>query len=506
VTAEIVLRVRNVSKRFGSVRANDDISLDLFKGEVLALLGENGAGKSTLMGILFGHHLPDSGSIEVFGRPLRPGSTRASLADGIGMVHQHFALADNLSVLENVIVGTQPRLSLTLRRKETRDKLLALMDRAGLHVDVDQIVGALSVGEKQRVEILKALYTGARILILDEPTAVLTPQESDQLMSSIRELAASGISVIYISHKLKEVVAVSDRVIILRSGRVVFEGVTLETSAPELAQRMVGRELPARKHARASAGAPVLELKQVDVVTSRVKVLSGADLVVGQGEIVGVVGVSGNGQQALFDVVTGMTSPSKGAVLLFGQPARGLTPSDFVARGVARVPEDRHATGVIVDLPIWENALAEEYRSSRFQKAGFVRRTQALASARELIRAFDIRCASERVVTKALSGGNLQKLILGRNLARKPRLIVASQPTRGLDIGAVSFVHDQLEEAKSAGCGILLISENIDELLALSDRLVVICHGELSAPIGQHEANVEQLGLMMMGQFRNVAE
>jgi general nucleoside transport system ATP-binding protein len=499
--SDVILRVRNVSKAFGSLVANDNVSFELRSGEVLALLGENGAGKTTLMNILFGHYVPDQGEIEAFGKALVHGSPGAAIAAGIGMVHQHFALADNLSVLDNVILEKTPLWRPFLRRAAARSELLRVMARSGLKVDPDKLIRELSVGERQRVEILKALFRGARILILDEPTAVLTPQEAEQLFGVIRELLADGLSVIFISHKLKEVTAISHRVIVLRAGRSVFEEVTHRTDHAELAQQMVGRDIPSQTSIRLTPGELILQLTEVGVQGEHGPAqLKKASLQLHRHEILGIAGVSGNGQQTLFNVICGLTPFTSGQVILLGQPVAGKRPIDIVQLGVARIPEDRHGVGVIADMQIWENLISERYREPGFQTAGLLRLGAARAHAESIITEFDIRCPSASGVTRLLSGGNMQKLILGRTLSRAPDVILANQPTRGLDVGAVSFVHERLIRAKQRGAGVLLISEDLDELLSLSDRLVVMFTGTVSNPIPRQEATTERLGLMMMGQ------
>lgn len=497
-----VLRLSGITKRFGALVANDAIDLEIKSGEVLALLGENGAGKTTLMNILFGHYVADAGTIEVFGAPLAPGSPHAAIAAGLGMVHQHFTLADNLTVLDNVILGTKPLWAPWQNLSEARQNLLAVSRSSGLAVEPDRLVRELSVGERQRVEILKALYRGAKILILDEPTAVLTPLETDQLFDTIRELVDDAMSVIFISHKLKEVMKISDRVMVLRQGRVVADQRTASTTREELAHLMVGREIPKPKHVRMDVAESVLEFAGVDVTDGEGrKVLDGASLVVRRHEILGVAGVSGNGQHQLFQVIAGLAQPSNGTLEVLGERIKDATPHMLIERGVARIPEDRNSTGLIVDMTIWENLISERYRAPSFQLAGFVRRKEALDYSNRIIKEFDVRCPSAMAVTRLLSGGNLQKLILGRTLSHEPSLIIANQPTRGLDVGAVSFVHEQLLAARERGAGVLLISEDLDELLELSDRLVVMYGGRVSEPIGRNRANVRHIGLMMAGHF-----
>ncbi|MDQ8030373.1 MAG: ABC transporter ATP-binding protein [Bordetella sp.] len=503
--AALALRLTGVTKRFGSLTANDDISLSLRAGEVLALLGENGAGKSTLVSILFGHYVADAGRIDVFGQPLPPGRPDAALAAGIGMVHQHFTLADNMTVLDNVMVGTEPLWKFASARKRAREKLVALGQRFGLAINPDARVGTLSVGEKQRVEILKALYRGARVLILDEPTAVLTPQESQALFATLRGFVADGLAVIFISHKLDEVMAVSQRVAVLRQGKLVAERDTAATSAAELAELMVGRKVvmphaqpvPAREQV-----APVLRLSQVTVRDNAAAVpqLDALDLTVHEHEIVAIAGVAGNGQQALVSVLTGLRHPADGTIRLGPESAAApATPAGWTAAGVGRIPEDRHHEGVLGDSPLWENAIVEDLDDPRFARFGVIRAREAQAYARDLATRYDVRAASLSVRTRSLSGGNMQKLILGRALTREPRLIVADQPTWGLDIGAVAYVREQLLAARARGAGILLVSEDLEEIFALADRIAVLCAGKLVADKPVDQWTPATVGLAMTG-------
>ena len=506
--SEPALRLRGITKRFGSLVANDAISLELGRGEVLALLGENGAGKSTLVSILFGHYLADAGEIEVFGARLPPGQPKAALAAGIGMVHQHFALADNLSVLDNVMLGTEPLWRPVSRRGEARARLVDCAQRFGLQVDPEARVGDLSVGERQRVEILKALTRGAKILILDEPTAVLTPQESESLFATLGQLVAAGLSVIFISHKLDEVLRVSHRIAVLRGGRLVAELPAEGADKAMLAEAMVGRAVaPAVKRSQAP-GAPVVELRGATLRgTGPRPLLDAADLTLHAGEVFAVAGVAGNGQEALADLLCGLHAPDTGMLAIAGR-AIAASPRAFVAAGVARIPEDRHAVGVVGDLPLWENAVLERYATSAFSRHGVVRRERAMAHARSLVERFDVRgteSAGLATTTRSLSGGNMQKLILGRALSgdpdspTTPPLIVANQPTWGLDIGAVAYVHQQLLDACAAGSAVLLISEDLDEIFALADRIAVMHHGRLGAPRAAGEWTLAAIGLAMSG-------
>jgi simple sugar transport system ATP-binding protein len=531
VAPEVVLRLSHIHKRFGALVANEDISLHLHRGEVLALLGENGAGKSTLVSILFGHYQADSGSIEVFGQPLTPGQPRAALAAGIGMVHQHFTLADNLSVLENIGLGTEPWWQPWTARRAQRDRLVATAQRFSLQVQPEARVAELSVGERQRVEILKALVRGARILILDEPTAVLTPQESEALFATLKQMVAQGLSIVFISHKLNEVMRVSDRVAVLRAGRLVAAAATTQTNAAQLAQWMVGREVPmpqrrpATGPATASAGVAALGVTEGRTVCALEAVSTAAarhpageaaasaraalhavNLALHAGEIVAIAGVSGNGQQALADVLCGLVTPSAGR-LRWQAGAMPGTVAQRVQAGIARVPEDRHGAGVVGDLPLWENAVSEHLRgpalSRRFAGLRWVRRTAARAHAQSLLQAFDVRGAGLDGSTRALSGGNMQKLILGRALrppsGHAPRLIVAHQPSWGLDVGAVAYVQQQLLDARDAGAAVLLISDDLDEVLALGDRIAVLHAGRLTVAKPAAQWSREAIGLAMAG-------
>jgi general nucleoside transport system ATP-binding protein len=510
-----VLRLQGISKHFGSLKANDNISLDLAAGEVLALLGENGAGKSTLVSILFGHYVADAGHIEVNGQRLPPGQPRAALAAGIGMVHQHFTLADNLSVLDNVMLGTESLWQPFSRRSSARARLLQEAQRFGLHVNPDARVRSLSVGERQRVEILKALFAygrkrGARILILDEPTAVLTPQESDSLFSTLQQMVAQGLSIVFISHKLDEVLRASHRIAVLRQGQLVALMPTAQASKASLAEAMVGRQVhtPKRHHTRANSmsaavgnGSATLRLCDA-TVRGR---LTALNLDVHAGEVVAIAGVSGNGQATLADVLCGECGLHAGSLNVSGR-ALPAQPRAFVDAGVARIPEDRHSVGLVADMALWENALLERYRHTTFASWGVIKRGTAMAHAQNLIARFDVRgtdAAGVHTVTRRLSGGNMQKLILGRVLggagAAAPPLIVANQPTWGLDIGAVAYVHQQLLDAAAAGSAVLVISEDLDEVFALADRIAVMHQGRLTAARASAWWSRAAIGLAMAG-------
>jgi simple sugar transport system ATP-binding protein len=511
ISAPVVLRLQGVTKRFGPLVANDGIDLELRRGEVLALLGENGAGKTTLMNILFGHYVADEGNtvVERGGEltPLPPGSPHAALEAGIGMVHQHFTLADNLSALDNITLGTEPLWSPWRKTRAARTRLADLMREAGLTTDLLAPVGRLSVGEQQRVEILKALYRGARILILDEPTAVLTPQESERLFATLRQLARNSLAVVLISHKLNEVLALADRIAVLRGGRKVADLPRAETDRHALAELMVGRPVPVQIRTAQEAGATLLSLRNVDARDPRGRQgIEGVSLDIRAGEIVGIAGVSGNGQTALSAVLSGLLAPSGGEIRIAGERVRHFEPRALLAQGVGRIPEDRHHDGVVGSMALWENLALEDLREARWQKAGFLRFRALRRRTEEAIEAYDVRCPGPDAEARLLSGGNIQKLILARVLERSPRVIVASQPTRGLDVGAVAAVHQRLLDGRARGAAVLLISEDLDELLALSDRVAVLYRGRLTAPWPTDTLTIRELGLAMAGERSSIQE
>ncbi len=502
------LSISNISKRFGTLVANDDISLTVQRGEVLGLLGENGAGKSTLVSILFGHYTMDSGHIDVFGKPLAAGDPKAALKAGIGMVHQHFTLADNLSVLDNIMLGSEPLWQPFSRRSAGLAKLHDVAARFGLDVQAHALVGRLSVGERQRVEIVKALYRGAKILILDEPTAVLTPQESIALFDTLQKLVTQGLSVIFISHKLPEVLRVCHRVAVLRSGRLVAMLDAKTATQAQLAQAMVGQNVkPLEVNRAAHVGGVVCELSDVHAGVPGRNFIKNINLALHAGELVAIAGVSGNGQGALADVLCGVLRASGGRITLQGKAWPAGTQL-LTASGVARIPEDRRAVGLVGSLPLWENATSERLRTPAFSKLGCVKRSAAQAYAARIVQQFDVRGAGLQSACQNLSGGNMQKLILGRALTppdlspgrqAAPKLIIAHQPTWGLDIGAVGYVHQQLLAARNAGAAVLLISDDLDEVMALGDRIAVMHGGTLTDARPNEQWTRDTLGLAMAG-------
>jgi general nucleoside transport system ATP-binding protein len=495
---ETVLRLSGITKRFGALLANDDISLALRRGEILGLLGENGAGKTTLMNILFGHYVADAGSIEVAGNILPPGQPAAALSAGIGMVHQHFTLAENLTVLDNIVLGTESLWRFSSNFQKARARIKQLAQEFGLEVNPDAIITSLSVGERQRVEILKALYREAKILVLDEPTAVLTPQESTALFETLKRFVARGLSIIFISHKLGEILAACNRVSVLRSGKLVAERRVEGATRAELAELMIGRSIPQAKADVQNAGDIILALHGIHARRNS-QVLDDITLEIRAGEILGIAGVSGNGQSLFADVVSGVAAPTEGTIELKGAIISRISPRVMVNLGVARIPEDRQAEGLISDMSITENVISESYRSAEFAAHGFISWKKARSFAQKIIAAYEVKCPSPEARVRLLSGGNMQKLILGRVMANEPCLVLANQPTRGLDVGAVNYVHEQLLVARKRGAAILLISEDIDELLSLSDRVAVMFRGKLSDASPRESTSIKDLGLMMAG-------
>ena len=508
-----VLRLAGITKRFGTLLANDDVSLTLRAGEILALLGENGAGKSTLVSILFGHYVADAGTVEVFGKPLPAGDTRAALAAGVGMVHQHFTLAENLTVLENVMLGLEPLSRLRSGREAVRQRLLQAGAAYGLQVNPSARVSDLSVGERQRVEILKALVRGSRILVLDEPTAVLTPRESESLFATLRKFTAAGLALIFISHKLDEVLRVSHHILVLKHGRPVLQARTADTGKAALAEAMVGALAQAGaallpRRAPAAGSTPLIELSRVSVNKRGQARVHDISLDVRPGEVLAIAGVAGNGQQTLGRLLSGEMAPQLGEIRVGGRVLPSGT-RHWIDAGIARIPEDRIETGVIADASLADNALVHRLRDPPALRSGWLAgflglldRDRIRAEARRIVQEFDVRHSSLDQPIRMLSGGNIQKFIVGRELAREPPIIIANQPTWGLDIGAVAFVHRQLLQARQRGAAVLLISEDLEEILAIADRIAVIFNGRLSRALPAAQWDAAGIGLAMAGESR----
>jgi ABC-type uncharacterized transport system ATPase subunit len=486
--------MEGITKRFPGVVANDDVDLTLNPAEIHALVGENGAGKSTLMRVLYGLYPPDQGRIVVRGTEVKIASPRAAIAHGIGMVHQHFVLVDEFTVTENIVLGAEGGTLLDLGAAEGRVRELAA--GYGFTVDPRRRIEELSVGEEQRVEILKALYRGIELLILDEPTAVLTPAETRELFQNLRKLKDAGKSVVFISHKLDEVLDIADRITVLRRGKVVGETRPAETSKQQLAEMMVGRPVLFRlEKPEVEIGEPILRIEGLSV-GERVR---DVDLEVRAGEILGVAGVEGNGQLGLVEAVVGLRQPAAGRITLEGADLAGLSVAEIRRRGVAYVPEDRHDRGLVLDMTLWENtALGRQSRRQYSSRWGWMLIGKIKEAAARLIKAFDVRARSIGVEAATLSGGNQQKLILARELDGEPRLLVAHQPTRGLDVGAIEFVWRQLLDQKGAGRAVLLVSAELEEIYELSDRIVTIYDGRITGEFAP-DAPPEEIGIGMTG-------
>jgi simple sugar transport system ATP-binding protein len=534
-TRPVVLEARQITKRFPGVVANDNVSLRLHQGEILALLGENGAGKSTLMNILYGLYQQDEGEILVNGKAVRVSSPHEAIELGVGMVHQHFQLVPVMTVAENVMLGheaTRGPISLLNRRRVT-EQIRAISQRYGLEVDPDALIADLPVGAQQRVEIIKALYRNADILILDEPTAVLTPQESDDLFAVMRSLTEQGRSIIFITHKLREVLAVADRIMVLRQGHVVDEVLPAQASENSLAAMMVGRDVLLRvEKPPPTPGAVVLDVHDLHVNDDReYPAVRGVSLEVREGEILGIAGVQGNGQTELVAALTGMRSVVSGNIRVQGREVAGSTPRIVSELGTAHIPEDRQREGLVKSYPLADNAVLELYYQRPFaigilealarrassalgalrqqvsdilnrlrEPAQIVADNQAIAAhARRLLTDFDVRAPGIHVAASTLSGGNQQKLIVAREFTRPIRLLIAAQPTRGVDVGSIEFIHNQIIRKRSEGCAVLVVSAELDEIMALSDRIAVMYRGHIVAMLDAAQATREELGLLMAG-------
>jgi general nucleoside transport system ATP-binding protein len=496
-----VLELRGITKEFPGTLANDHIDLDLARGEVHALLGENGAGKSTLVNVLYGLYRPDEGEIRVRGTPVVFHSPRDAIAQGIGMVHQHFMLIPVMTVAENIVLGSEPsEKGIFLDYSAARARVRELAGAFGFGLDPDARVEDITVGQQQRVEIVKALFRSAEILILDEPTAVLTPQESAELFGILRTLTREGMSIIFITHKLNEVLDIADRVTVLRRGKLIE---TLETSTAteaSLARLMVGREVLLRVDKETHpAGEPLLEVEGLSVRDDRgLQKVKDVSFQVRAGEIVGIAGVDGNGQTELIDALSGLRKPESGRIVLAGTDVTGDSVRAHFDDGLGHIPEDRQRRGLVLEFSIAENVALHEYRKPPDSRFGWLRPRELVERARKLIREFDVRGGGPQTEAKALSGGNQQKVILAREIDRDPKVLIAAQPTRGLDVGAIEFIHRRLVEERDEGRGVLLVSLELEEVLSLSDRILVLFEGELVGEF-QPTTSEEELGLAMTG-------
>jgi len=497
-----VIELEGITKRFGEVLANRNISFDVEAGEIHTLLGENGAGKTTLMNILYGHLQPDEGQIRAEGKRVQFRSPREAIQHGLGMVHQHFMLVPPLTVAENIVMGTRPTGRFTLKLHEVEARIRGLVEQYGLNLDPQTPIAQLSVGLQQRVEILKILYRNARILILDEPTAVLTPLETDELFQTLRSLCRQGYSIIFISHKLSEVMSISDRITVLRQGEVTGTIPKEGTSPSELARMMVGREVFLKvEKEEARLGDVLLEAEGLSAVNDKgLPAINELSFRVHAGEILGFAGVEGNGQRELAEVLSGMRPATSGRMSLQGRAVTGASTRALIEQGLAHIPEDRGRLGFVPDSPIWENAVLENYYQPPYLKNGFLQFSAIRSLAEEIVRQFDVKTSGIDAAIEELSGGNQQKLLVGRELSRDPLVLIASQPTRGLDVGAIEYIHGRLLEQRDKGKALILISTELDEILALSDRIAVLYRGRIMGTRDAGEVDRNTLGLWMLGR------
>ena len=502
-----VLELRGITKRFPGVLANDRVDLDLRRGEVLALLGENGAGKSTLMNILYGLYKPDEGEILLNGKPADISSPHGAIAAGIGMVHQHFMLIPVMTVAENIVLASEPRRNgVLLDTGAAERRVRELAEQFNFHIDPHARVRDITVGQQQRVEILKALYRGADILILDEPTAVLTPQEAEELFEILKRLVAEGMSVIFISHKLNEVLDIADRITVLRRGKKVDTIGREGATEAGLARMMVGRDVLLRvDKAPPKTGDVLLDVRDLHVHDDRgLEAVRGVSLSVRAGEIVALAGVDGNGQTELIDAITGLRKPTSGTVVVAGDDLTGQSAHAFLEHGMGHIPEDRHRRGLVLEFSLAENLVLHDYAKAPYAKRGFLSPKRVVDAARGLLREFDVRGGTAQTRASALSGGNQQKVVVAREVSRDPKVLLAAQPTRGLDVGAIEFVHRRLVEERDEGRAVLLVSLELEEVISLADRILVIYEGGI---VGEYDPSVseEELGIAMTGGGREAA-
>ena len=498
----LVLELKGITKRFPGVLANDHIDLALEEGEIHALLGENGAGKTTLMNILYGLYQPDEGEIKVRGKPVLVHSPSDAIAAGVGMVHQHFMLVPVFTVAENVMLGEEDvKYGGVLDRKAAAEKIRQISDQYNLQVDPNAYVEDLPVGVQQRVEIIKLLYREANILILDEPSAVLTPQEVEELFKIMHSLVDQGKSIIFITHKLKEVLEVADKITVIRRGKVIGTTTPAEADQSQLANMMVGREVQLEVEKEPShIGKDILDVQDLVVLDQRRHVaVDQVSFHVNSGEVLGIAGVQGNGQTELVEALTGLRAISSGKVMIDGQDLTNATPREITEQGVAHVPEDRQRDGLVLPFPVSDNLMLNTYYLPPFAKGPVLQEAAITQSAETLIKEFDIRTPGPHTTAGALSGGNQQKVIVAREFSRPIKLLIASQPTRGLDVGSIEYIHGRLISKRDEGCAVLLVSTELDEILGLSDRIAVMYRGKIVETLLAKDATKEKLGLLMAG-------
>jgi len=504
---EYIIEMLNIRKEFPGIVANDNITLQLRKGEIHALLGENGAGKSTLMNVLFGLYQPEQGEIRVKGKPVKITNPNIANDLGIGMVHQHFMLVEPFTVTENIILGKEKTARGKIDLKQAEKEVQEISERYGLAVDPQAKIADISVGMQQRVEILKTLYRGAEILIFDEPTAVLTPQEIQELIQIMKTLIKEGKSIILITHKLKEIMEVCDRVTVIRKGVGIGTVNVNETNPNELASLMVGREVVFKTEKKpAVPKQAVLEIKDLHVKDARgIPAVNGLNLEIRAGEIVGIAGVDGNGQTELLEAITGLRKSENGSILINGKEVKNLPPRKVTESGVGHIPQDRHKHGLVLDFPIGENMVLQTYYRRPYSNGGVLNYKEIYKKANHLIKEFDVRTPSEFTLARALSGGNQQKAIIGREVDRDPDLLIAAQPTRGLDVGAIEFIHKRLIEQRDKGKAVLLLSFELDEIMNVSDLIAVIYEGQIVAVVDPKQTTEQELGLLMAGSKQKEA-
>jgi simple sugar transport system ATP-binding protein len=502
----LALELRGITKRFGALVANDAIDFELRRGEIHALLGENGAGKSTLMNILYGLHQPDEGEIRLDGEPVRVDSARRAIGLGIGMVHQHFMLVPVMTVAENLVLGTEPHRGPLLDYKSAKARTRELSERFGLAVDPDARVEDLGVGAQQRVEILRALFRGAKVLVLDEPTAVLTAQESQDLFRVLRALKEDGTSIVFISHKLNEVLDVSDRVTVLRRGKMIDTVQTEGATERSLATLMVGRDVLLRvEKPEHTPGEPLLEVRDLYVRDDRdLPAVNGLSLTVRAGEIVGLAGVDANGQSQLIEAIVGLRKPESGVIIVAGRDITGASALHAIEAGVGHIAEDRHERGLVLQFDLAENLSLLEYRKPEMRSMGLLSPSRMDDRAKQLLSDYDVRGGDTGTPASSLSGGNQQKVVIARELSADPKVLIAAQPTRGLDVGAIEFVHRRLVEERDKGVAVLLISLELEEIRSLSDRALVIYEGQIVAELPPASSE-EEFGVVMTGGGRREA-